>query len=639
MVRSSTGIAQALPPAGLHVAAARPLRSILRLEHGWELAPSPPGSAEPPETGWLQCAGPRPVAAALPDVSREQLAASDWWFRLGFEGPPDISDHGQAELVFRGLTTGADVWINGEPLLTCDNMFRTHVARFSSLRSGPNELLLRFSSLEAQLSVRRRGRPRWRSPMVPNQNLRWLRTSHLGHIDAWGQTPFIVGPWRPVELHVWQGPRAQVRRMSPRWADGQASLELDLVLDGAVDGLSLRVGSTTRELDPSHLDGSVRQVVDLGTVDPWWPATHGAPVLHAVSLTVERDGVPYELDLGKTGFRTLTFDPERSPELAVNGYRVFVRGASWLPDPLTVDRSPDAYRRTVESFVAAGANMLRVPANTGYECDAFFDACDSAGMLVWQDLAFARLDFPFEDEEFRQEALAEVSEQAAAAAHHPSLAVICGSSEITLQSRLFSQQLSAATRSFFECDLREALAGGPQAYIPYTPSLSRDERGVEDVAHYFGVSAYLQALDFASLAGVRFAAESLAFSNVPEDSSLAAQLPPEAIRAHHPLWKAGVPRDRLAGWDFEDVRDFYFRQLTGQDPMLLRYQDHDRYLALSRRVSGEVMAAAFRTWRASSRCGGALVWTAQDMVPGAGWGMLDVRGRRKAPFYYLSRLW
>ena len=67
---------------------------------------------------------------------------------------------------------------------------------------------------------------------------------------------------------------------------------------------------------------------------------------------------------------------------------------------------------------------------------------------------------------------------------------------------------------------------------------------------------------------MRFAAECLAFANVPGDDVL-EQLAPAAAGdlAHHPSWKSGVPRDTGAGWDFDDVRDHYVQALFGVDPV------------------------------------------------------------------------
>jgi beta-mannosidase len=113
----------------------------------------------------------------------------------------------------------------------------------------------------------------------------------------------------------------------------------------------------------------------------------------------------------------------------------------------------------------------------------------------------------------------------------------------------------------------------------------------------------------------------------------------ESIRVHHAAWKARAPRDLGAGWDFEDVRDHYLRELFRVEPATLRAHDHERYLALSRIVTGEVMAATFAEWRrARSATAGALVWFLRDLWLGAGWGVLDATGTPKAAAHYLRRV-
>jgi beta-mannosidase len=50
------------------------------------------------------------------------------------------------------------------------------------------------------------------------------------------------------------------------------------------------------------------------------------------------------------------------------------------------------------------------------------------------------------------------------------------------------------------------------------------------------------------------------------------------------------------------------------------------------------MEATFAEWRRrASSCGGGLVWTFQDLAPGAGWGVLDKEGRPKSVWYALKR--
>jgi beta-mannosidase len=164
--------------------------------------------------------------------------------------------------------------------------------------------------------------------------------------------------------------------------------------------------------------------------------------------------------------------------------------------------------------------------------------------------------------------------------------------------------------------------------MPFSPNAG--------IAHYYGVGAYMRPIADARRADVRFASESLAFAHVPQQRTLQRHLDVPAV--HSPLWKARVPRDRSASWDFEDVRDFYLQLLYGFDPAELRREDPERYLDLSRAVTGEVIEETFAEWRRKgSACNGALVWTLQDLLPGPGWGVIDSTGEPKPVWYAMRR--
>ncbi|HTJ41506.1 MAG TPA: glycoside hydrolase family 2 protein, partial [Kofleriaceae bacterium] len=370
--------------------------------------------------------------------------------------------------------------------------------------------------------------------------------------------------------------------------------------------------------------------------DRWWPHTHGEPALYRAHLEVASSEGAAQVELGSIGFRTITVDQTGGDfAVEVNGVRVFCRGACWTPiDPVTLDAPAAAVDAAIAQAAACGMNMIRVGGTMVYESDAFHDACDARGVMVWQDLMFANMDYPDEDATFVELVTREVRQQLARLAGRPSLAIVCGGSEVEQQAAMWG-----ATRDRWAPklahELLPAIASAELPDVPYWPSSAHGgafpHAPNAGTSSYYGVGAYLRPLDDARRSEVRFASECLAFANVP------ATVAPGA-RVHHPSWKARVPRDLGAGWDFDDVRDHYTALLYGVDPVALRTADPDRYLALAKVASGEVMAHAFGEWRrARSQTRGALIWFLRDLWSGAGWGVVDASGAPKPAWYALKR--
>ncbi|CAK7229392.1 hypothetical protein SCUCBS95973_007207 [Sporothrix curviconia] len=73
--------------------------------------------------------------------------------------------------------------------------------------------------------------------------------------------------------------------------------------------------------------------------------------------------------------------------------------------------------------------MVRVWGGGIYESDAFYDACDQRGILVWQDFAFACASYPANNPDFLQSVEAEARQNVARLQRHPSLVIWAGNNE------------------------------------------------------------------------------------------------------------------------------------------------------------------------------------------------------------------
>jgi beta-mannosidase len=405
------------------------------------------------------------------------------------------------------------------------------------------------------------------------------------------------------------------------------------------------VGDERVALTCSAEDGAVvaRGTIQVREVARWWPFTHGRPALYPVVASSESDGGTTELDLGRTGFRSIEVDDRDGGfGLRINGVDVFCRGACWTPlDFVSLQADEAPLRAALEGVRDAGMNMLRLSGAMVYAPRAFHDLCDELGILVWQDFMFANMDYPFEDGTFGASVRAEVAQTLSRLQTSPSLAVLCGSSEIQQQVAMLGLPAETWASAFFDEELpsiaKRACPDVP--YVPSSPTGGTLPFQVDaGISHYYGVGGYRRPIEDARRAGVRFTSECLGFANVPCDETI-EELMGDLVPTGHPRWKARVPRDNGTPWDFDDVRDHYVREVFATDPVSLRMTDVGRYLELGRVATGEAMAASMAEWRrAGSRCRGALVWFLRDFWPGAGWGVIDSAGRPKAAYYFLKRV-
>ncbi|HLG48792.1 MAG TPA: glycoside hydrolase family 2 protein [Reyranella sp.] len=570
---------------------------------GWQMALAAPGEPVPIH-GWIAAPVPGTAAEALRNAGRwddaqpTPLHDKDVWYRARFSGS------GRQVLSLEGLATIAEVWLNGAKILDSDNMFLTHDVEVDL--SGDNELLIAFRSLDKELESRK-GRARWRTKLVENNALRLVRTSLLGHMTGWNPPVHAVGPWRPIKLLE--------RRLD---FDLRAKLHGD---DGVLE-ISLRYDRDATVVIGEHsaplmrVDDHLEGILLLPKVEKWWPHTHGKPTLHDVRLRTASG----EIDLGRTGFRSIAVDRDSDGKgfaLVVNGVKIFARGACWSASDL-VSLAGDRERLAPWLTLARDAhmNMVRVGGTMTYESDDFFALCDELGLLVWHDFMFASMDYPIADPAFRASVEAEAAQFLRRTRPHPSLAVLCGGSEVAQQVAMMGLPPALWTNPLYEEVLPAAVAKlRPDVpYVPHSPGGGDLPFATDSgISHYYGVGAYLRPLEDARRAKVRFASECLGFANLPDPAGAGAQGP--------------APRDRGADWDFEDVTRHYAR-------LLYRSDDDDALRA----APGAAMEATIAEWRrAGSSCWGALVWMLKDFVPGAGWGVIDSNGRPKPAWHALRR--
>ncbi|OZG29180.1 glycosyl hydrolase [Williamsia sp. 1138] len=601
---------------------------------GWRLVDTEPGAAATPgELGarWddtVQIGEPTTVGAIR--GSAEAIDARDWWFQTS------LSSSTPRTIAFEGVTAPATVFIDGQPVATVESMFLPVLV---DVPAGRHQLSVLFPSLDRALATRR-PRGRWRSSLIAAQGMRWVRTSLIGRAPVYQGPPAPVGFWRPVRFVPESGPREVVVR--PAAASGRVDIAGVVSPDTPVTvAISYRGREVTRASVHADETGRYRLAATVPEPHLWWPRGYGDQSLYTVTTLVGEAAA----DQRVFGFRTVTATTSDGGfGIRVNDVAIFARGAVWM-DPAQDAASPmtDALRRQLAHLAAAGANMIRIPGGTTYAGPELWSLCAEQGILVWQDVMLATFDPPDEVGDLLRRELQSLLRTVSG---NPALTVISGGNETIQQPEMLG--LDPAQRRIDLLHTVLPTVVSDEADVPYVAASPSAPAGSDDLAirpdsgvsHWFGVGGYLRPLPDVRHAGVRFAAECLAFAIPASPAAVDRHFSGAQVAGHAPDWKTGVPRDRGSSWDFEDVRDHYVSEVFAVNPFLVRRLDPDRYLQLGRAAIAEAMIACYSWWRREdSRCDGALVLSARDLRPGPGWGLLDVDGDPKAPLDALSRVW
>lgn len=367
------------------------------------------------------------------------IGRRDWTYDTALA--PYEGGHEHTDLVFDGLDTAAGITLAGRLLGSTRNMHRGYRFDVTGL-SG--QLRVEFASAYAEAAaVRDLVGER---PNAYPEPAHYIRKMACGFGWDWGPTLVTAGIWKPVRLEHWS--TARIGRIRPLvtvdGGTGRVELRLDVERTAAGAGRTLTArasaggthgGTRGGAYAEAEFDGDEAVVVlEVDAPELWWPRGYGRQPLYDVELTLYDGDRALDGWHRRIGFRTVGLD--RSPDehgtgftLVVNGVRVFARGVNWIPDDALITRvTPERYRARLTQAAGAGIDLVRVWGGGIYESDAFYDACDELGLMVWQDFLFACAAYP-EEQPLRGEVDAEARENVVRLMPHPSLVLWNGNNE------------------------------------------------------------------------------------------------------------------------------------------------------------------------------------------------------------------
>ncbi|MES2038782.1 MAG: hypothetical protein V4495_13200, partial [Pseudomonadota bacterium] len=288
---------------------------LIPLNADWQAVQVAGGSVILPSTlsSGLPAQVPGTIASALRaagqfEYGKDNFDEVDVWYFCDLDLPENA-----ACLHFEGLATHAEVYWNDNLILRSEDMFIAHSLELEALAiSGKGRLSLHFLAMNTQLA-QRRPRPRWKTRLVEQQQLRWMRTSLLGRMPGWSPPVAPVGPYRPILLELQSSVRVTSKNTYSKLdgADGLLEIELMVQSTQALTACSVKVGDQDFALNWQSLGENQYRILGLcriAEVKKWWPHTHGDAALYALELHIACADYEQTINLGNVGFRQIKVD-------------------------------------------------------------------------------------------------------------------------------------------------------------------------------------------------------------------------------------------------------------------------------------------------------------------------------------------
>ena len=629
------------------------------LHSGWTLRSVAPGDKAYPEQAEVPAEVPGHV---LSDLVKAQLAPppyegtherdvqwvedSTWWYQTSFDLPPEWSSTSHGHLTFKGLDTYATVHVNGQEVLRSDNAHRIWTSKDFELRPKGNHLIVRFdpvaqrglSAMKAfgmALPASNEDRP------IGKQTSPFTRKP--GYQFGWDWGPRLAGPGitGAVLLHAGHARSLDQTNALPWLEVLSVDKDADVakLLAHGHEGWSL-AWSQNDIIQQVHWH---KDTISIDQPKAWWPRHSGDQPLYEALWTHKETGKTHRQLIG---LRTLDWREEpdafgTSFQVEVNGTPIHARGANVVPPDFLEAYDKEGWLNIVELARDANMNMIRVWGGGVYPPDAFYDACDREGILVWQDFMFACAMVP-DDDAFLDNVRLEAMEQVVRLRSHPCLALWCGNNEVAKAWRDWGWQdlydlhgqdsirVDRAASHLFDEILPDIVEEASDiAYWASSPSLP-DSSG--DV-HAWGVWFGLEDWDHYSQHGGRFASEyglqSLPNIHTLKDAGILS-LDDEALQ-----FRQRSQMDWLEpGFDGWDMMAHFMAKTVG----LPEFGNLEDWITRSQMTQAEGIRQALERHRASlGRYAGSLFWSLNDVWPAVSWSSVDHAGRWKLAHYAARR--
>ncbi|MBT3818264.1 MAG: glycoside hydrolase family 2 protein [Lentimicrobiaceae bacterium] len=588
---------------------------------------------------------------------------TDWEYRSSFFVGNNLLSKDVIELRLNGIDTHSDIYINGNKVIETNNMFTKWIVDCKKyLKYGKNSIKVILRSA-INIGLDKRAKLGFTLPGAENDQSEigglgdtkvCVFSRKPGYHFGWDWGPRLVtsGIWQNIELVAWNLANIdniyiKQNKIDTEIADLEFTVEIESVNKKNITLITLIDDSIINSRKINLIPGfnNISYPITISSPELWWPNGLGDQRLYNVEIQLRDNENLISKKNQSLGLRTIEVVQDKdsigaSFYFKVNGFPVFMKGANYIPQDIFLNRpSNEDYNYLINSAKDANFNMLRVWGGGIYEKDIFYDLCDKAGILVWQDFMFACAMYPG-NEEFLENVKREAIQNVKRLRSHPSIAIWCGDNEILSawnrwgwkedvyenQGADIVDSVWYAYEDIFHKILPKVVEAYDSTRLYWSSSPSSGfgelENGKSGDNHYWGVWWGKEPFDKYEEFIPRFMSE-FGFQSFPTFKSVKKYTTEEDWNIYSPVMKSHQ-RSSIGNATIEEYmkRDYHIPE------------NFEEFLYVGQLLQAKGIKMGIEAQRrAMPYCMGSLYWQLNDCWPVASWSSIDYYGNWKALHY------
>ncbi len=545
----------------------------------------------------------------------------------------DFENSNKKELIFNGIDTLADIYLNDVQIGSAKNMHRIWTFDVTSILKEKN--ILKVTLLSPTNYIKEEDKKHYvGGTKDAMRGFPHLRKAHCMFGWDWGPRIPDMGIWRDVEIKEYDTQSISDVYFKQELINDCVEVAVDVTATSSDYKISLIDGDNVISINKEG-------VTKITNPKLWYPRGLGEQHLYTLKVELFDNGQVVDVWEKKVGLRELTIKREKdqwgeSFAHCVNGIEFFGMGADWIPQDNLLPRiTYEKTRQILEDCADANFNCIRVWGGGYYPEDYFFDICDELGLVVWQDFMFSCANYKL-SKDFEENIKAEFVDNVKRIRHHASLGLWCGNNEMEMFQSYGTYDGTDFTKAdyikMFEYIIPNILEEhDPNTYYwPASPSsggsfYKPNDENIGDV-HYWDVwhgekpfHAYRQFY-FRYLSEFGFQSfpllETIHSYTLEEDRNIFSRV----MEMHQ--------RNDSANGKIVKYLSETFLYPTSFEAMI--YASHI--------LQAEAIKYGVEHFRRNrGRCMGAIYWQLNDIWPTASWASIDYYGRKKALHFYAKK--